>query len=213
MTESHLSHELAYRKNLSSRATKSILIAGCGALGSWLSELLACQGYKTLSVLDFDKVDESNIGTQFYFKSDLGRPKSAQLSANIYRKFGTKVTSVNKMITLGTSKILKKYSLVVDTFDNWDSRKILFETCSNFNIDCLHVGVAPMGYAQACWNETYKIGDGQSSIENKPCEYAMASNLVRFAVALAAEIVNDFVDKGHKRNREFWLNNLAITSL
>lgn len=210
---SHLNHELAYRKNLSNRATKSILVAGCGSVGSWISELLASQGYHSLSVLDFDKVDESNLGTQFYFKSDLGRPKCSQLSSNIYRKFGVKVEHINKKITQSTSKIVKKYSLVIDTFDNWESRNLLSESCKKFNVDCLHVGVSPIGYAQACWNESYKTGNGDSSVDNKPCEYAMASNLVRFAVALAAEVLNDFVDNNNKKSMEFWLKSLTIDSM
>lgn len=209
---SYLTHESLFRgeDRLLARGDKKILVLGCGALGSWLGDLLARQGYNSLTVLDFDRVEEANFGTQCFGKGDLGRPKSAQCAANIFRRIGVKVIPINKKITQGTVKTLKGYDLVIDLFDNWESRGIVQDFCAKQRIACVHAGLAAMGFLQISWNETFEIGPTVAVDESgAPCEYPMASNLVYMCVAIVAEVINRFVDEGKKVDMEMWLKSFS----
>ena len=53
-----------------------VLVVGAGGLGSPLGLYLAAAGIGTLGLVDFDRVDESNLQRQIlYGHSDVGRPK------------------------------------------------------------------------------------------------------------------------------------------
>ena len=52
----------------------TIMIGGCGGIGSWTSFFLANIGYKII-VYDFDTVEEHNLAGQLFTKSDIGEYK------------------------------------------------------------------------------------------------------------------------------------------
>ena len=53
-----------------------VLVIGAGGLGSPVAMYLAAAGVGTLGILDFDKVDESNLQRQIiHSTADVGRPK------------------------------------------------------------------------------------------------------------------------------------------
>src|SRR6266481_7241811 len=55
----------------------SILLIGCGGLGSPLSMYLAAAGIGRLGLVDFDVVDFTNLQRQVAFgTSDVGKPKT-----------------------------------------------------------------------------------------------------------------------------------------
>ena len=54
----------------------TVMVVGCGAVGSFAIEALARSGVGHLVVVDFDTVEESNINRQlFALTSTVGRPK------------------------------------------------------------------------------------------------------------------------------------------
>ena len=60
-----------------------VTIIGCGATGSWLALMLAKAGVEKLTLVDFDAVEEHNIGTSIYGYTDLGRPKVEALKDHL----------------------------------------------------------------------------------------------------------------------------------
>jgi len=209
----HLEHENLYRGEgiLKNRDKISILLCGGGALGSWLSDLLSRQGYHSLTIIDFDKVEKSNFGTQNFGKQDIGRLKSDQIRLNIHRRIGIKINSLPKKVTSdNVQRIIKGYNLIVDLFDNGESRECLRSACKKSKIACLHSGLAAMGYFEIKWNEKYKSPPFIENDDNIPCEYPMASNLVMMCVSSTAEVINRFVDFDEKINIEFWLKNFGM---
>ena len=52
-----------------------IAIVGVGAVGRQVALQLAAMGARALQLIDFDIVEESNLASQGYLESDLGRPK------------------------------------------------------------------------------------------------------------------------------------------
>ena len=63
----------------------SIGIAGLGGLGSNAAISLARAGIGRLVLVDFDKVEESNLTRQYYFYNQIGKTKIEALKENIER--------------------------------------------------------------------------------------------------------------------------------
>ena len=60
-----------------------VLCVGAGGLNSWVLVGLARSGVGTITVLDSDRVDRSNLSRQFYESDDLGLPKGPRLARRI----------------------------------------------------------------------------------------------------------------------------------
>ncbi len=208
-----LAHETAYRGNanvIENRASKQIKILGAGALGSFVTELLARQGYTGLTVVDFDRVERDNFGTQNFGATDVGKTKASQLVHNITRKLGVHLASVNKKVTsVNINGIVGGADLVVDLFDNVESRRLVRDTCKG-RIPCLHAGLSSIGYFEVLWNEGYLIPEKDNNPENAPCDYPLAANLVFLCVGALAEVMNRYFDEGKKYSAEFWLNSMKM---
>ena len=58
-------------------------IAGCGGIGSNVAYHLVRAGVKNFKFGDFDKIEESNLNRQFFFKEQVGLYKSETLTKNL----------------------------------------------------------------------------------------------------------------------------------
>lgn len=54
---------------------KSVCLIGCGGIGANTAIQLSKLGVTDLTIFDFDKVSESNVGSQIFYNSDIGRYK------------------------------------------------------------------------------------------------------------------------------------------
>lgn len=109
-----------------------VLIVGTGGLGSPISIYLAAAGVGTLGLVDFDKVDLSNLQRQILFTSDqVGMPKIEMAAKRIkalnpdvvIEKYPEKLTSKNAM------EILARYDVVIDGTDNFPTRYLTNDAC------------------------------------------------------------------------------------
>ncbi len=66
-------------------ASSHVAIVGCGGLGSNAAEMLVRAGVGTLTLIDFDEVDTSNLNRQRYFADQVGQMKTAALSNSLLR--------------------------------------------------------------------------------------------------------------------------------
>lgn len=194
---SFLNHEAAYRSEslMQAIAAYPITICGAGAIGANLAETLARQGFKSLTVIDQDRVSEENLGTQPYGKLDVGAQKPQALYNRLYRDLGVAINRTAKTLTsANASSLLKSASLVVDAFDNSESRLAVQQACIVLNKPCLHTGMGS-GYAEVIWNEAYRV---PSSKGEDLCDYPLARNLVMLTATIASEVIVQFVES---RNR------------
>src|ERR1041385_83167 len=86
-------HESLYRSNvlMERLGMLSVTICGAGALGANLCECLVRQGFGRLRVIDRDRVEERNLSTQPYYRSDIGALKAKMLANALYRALGVAV--------------------------------------------------------------------------------------------------------------------------
>src|SRR5947209_2622287 len=86
-------HERLYRSpEMMARLSEfAVTVCGAGALGANIMESLARSGFGRLAVIDRDRVEERNLSTQPYHRSDVGAAKAKMLANSLYRAVGAAV--------------------------------------------------------------------------------------------------------------------------
>lgn len=205
-------HEQLYRTDFVMAKLKEfpVTICGAGALGANLAENLARAGFGKLKVIDRDRIEERNLSTQPYYRSDVGAFKAKILANNLYRAIGAKVEAETKELTAANaSQLLKESGLIVDVFDNSTSRQAVKEYGDRAGIPCLHAGLSA-DYAEVIWNDVYQV---PSDVNDDVCDYPLARNLVMLTVAVACEAIVSFVATGEQRHFTITLKDLSVQSL
>lgn len=105
------------------KLTQKIIIIGAGSIGGWTALGLLKLGCKDVTVVDFDTVEEQNIGPQLYSPADIGKKKVDALSTNLLRITG-------EVIKKNDSKINSKsdfshYDIVIAGVDTIRARKAI----------------------------------------------------------------------------------------
>ena len=209
MTEIYL-HERLYRgaEAMARLGAVKIALCGAGALGSLLADNLVRQGVRQLTVIDDDRVEAHNAGTQLYGQSDVGAFKAEVLRAHCFRAAGVEIQPVVKRLDERTAaKFLRGADLVVDTFDNSASRRLVTEHCRTAGVAGLHLGLNA-DYGEVHWNEHYRV-PADAELGNA-CEYPLARNLTLLVVATGSEAVLRYVLEGRKENFSVTLKDLRI---
>ncbi|MDQ6888032.1 MAG: molybdopterin-synthase adenylyltransferase MoeB [Gemmatimonadota bacterium] len=110
----------------------SVLLVGAGGLGSPLALYLAGAGVGRLGIVDFDRVDVSNLQRQvLHGTSDVGRRKTesardriADLNPHVeVETHALRLTSANAL------PLIAAYDIVVDGTDNFPTRYLTNDAC------------------------------------------------------------------------------------
>lgn len=208
-------HEQEYRtEELFKKMSKiSMHFAGCGAIGSNLIDNMARQGFKNLTAIDMDRVEDHNKGTQIWDRLDVGGLKTEKMRTKVYNSTGAILDRFSKELTESNiAKVLKpsNVDIVIDSFDNTDGRRLLYKYCKENQIECLHVGLFK-DYAEVIWNESYTVPGEAQGLD--VCEYPLARNVILLSVAVASETVIKFVNDGTKKSYLITLKDLKINEL
>jgi molybdopterin/thiamine biosynthesis adenylyltransferase len=172
-----------------------------------LADNLARQGFQQWKVIDRDRVEEHNIGTQLYGEAEVGVWKVEALRGRLFRAVGVEIEAVAKEFTeRNASSLLKGSGLVIDTFDNSAARQLVQNRCRAEGLPCLHVGLYA-DYAEVIWDESYRV---PRDVAGDVCEYPLARNLVLLAVAIASETLIRFVLDGVKCDWTATLRDFAV---
>ena len=110
----------------------SVLLVGAGGLGSPAATYLAAAGVGRLGLVDFDKVEASNLQRQIlYGTSDVGRSKLEAASERLndinphveVERHEVRLTSDNAL------DIIDEYDVVADGTDNFPTRYLVNDAC------------------------------------------------------------------------------------
>ena len=110
----------------------TVLVVGCGGLGSPVAVYLASSGVGKIHVVDFDTVDISNLHRQvFYSLEDVGKFKAAVLSEFIKKRAAfTEVSFTTKPITKeNVFDLISEFDIVVDGTDSLPTKYLLNDAC------------------------------------------------------------------------------------
>ena len=109
-----------------------VLLIGAGGLGCPLAQYLAAAGVGTLGLIDFDRVDLSNLQRQvLYATSDVGRLK-VEVAAERIRAQNPDVrvnTHAVKLTSENALALLADWDVVVDGSDNFPTRYLVNDAC------------------------------------------------------------------------------------
>lgn len=119
-------------KNVENLQKSRVLVAGCGAVGSYAVEALARSGIGSLKLVDFDTVEVSNINRQlFALHSTVGQPKIDVAKARI-ADISPDILVETKRVFLSDENaddLIKDVDFVVDAIDSRDSKVALYRAC------------------------------------------------------------------------------------
>lgn len=205
-------HESLYRgaDALETLGAARIVICGAGALGSQLADNLARHGAANLRVIDRDRVEEHNIGTQIFDRAEIGAPKAETVAARVFRATGAEIESFNKTLDeKSIAKLLRGADIVVDCLDNSAGRALLTDYCRAQKLDCLHLGVNT-DYGEAKWNENYLVPGDVAAFG--ACDYPLARNLLLLVVAIGSESLLRCLWTNEKRDWSVTLGDLKINA-
>lgn len=127
---------LLFGKKAISRLQKStVMVVGCGAVGSFAIEALARSGIRHIVLIDFDKVEESNINRQLFaldstvgmIKVDVAKQRIHDINPNI-------VVDAFNMFFDENSKLEIKPDYVIDAIDTVPSKIALYKWCVKNNV-------------------------------------------------------------------------------
>jgi molybdopterin/thiamine biosynthesis adenylyltransferase len=202
-------HETIYRGPgcIEKLGAVSLTLCGAGALGSLLADNLARQGFRRWKVIDRDRIEEHNIGTQLYGDAEVGAWKVEALRNRLFRSVGVEIEAVAKELTERNSRsLLKDSGIVLETFDNSAARRLVQDQCRSAGFPCLHAGLFA-DYAEVIWDEHYRV---PRDVAGDVCDYPLARNLVLLAVAVASEALMRFVLDSVKEDWSVTLGDFAI---
>ena len=109
-----------------------VLLVGAGGLGCPAGLYLAAAGVGTIGVVDFDRVERSNLQRQIaHSAATVGQPKTDSLIASMrainplvsYYSHGVRLDESN------VSELIAEYDLVLDGSDNFATRFLLADAC------------------------------------------------------------------------------------
>jgi len=113
-------------------AQSHAVIFGLGGLGSPAALYLAAAGIGTLTLVDFDQVDDSNLQRQIVHReANVGQNKVASAQANLQAlNRHIHINTISERLTAQeTLKLIQTAQVVLDCTDNFESRFLLNQSC------------------------------------------------------------------------------------
>ena len=136
-------HGLDLQKRFSSA---TVAVCGLGGLGSNIAIALARAGIGKLFLIDFDRVDITNLHRQQYKANQIGLHKADALAENLVEIAPyTEITAVTAKITEENfADLLKGADVVCEAFDNAEAKAMLVNGVLEQLPDCYLVAASGM---------------------------------------------------------------------
>ena len=136
-------HGLELHKRFS---TAIVAVCGLGGLGSNIAIALARAGIGKLLLIDFDRVDITNLHRQQYKANQIGRYKAEALAENLSEIAPyTEIQTVTAKITEENfAVLLKDADIVCEAFDNAESKAMIVNGVLEQLSDCYLVTASGM---------------------------------------------------------------------
>ena len=124
-----------------------VLIIGMGGLGTPAAQYLAGAGVGQLTLVDFDKIELSNLPRQIlYSEANIGEQKVQAAASRIHEinsEINVKVIA-RKLTDDELAKAIAASNLVLDCCDNLSTRYAINQACRNHKIP--HIAGAAIGF-------------------------------------------------------------------
>lgn len=115
-----------------------VLIIGVGGVGSYTFESLVRSGIENVTIVDFDKIDLTNLNRQIMtnlenigeYKTDILENRAKLINKNI------NIKKINEFINIDNINLLfdDEYDYIIDCCDSVDTKKAIIKNCINKKI-------------------------------------------------------------------------------
>lgn len=108
-------------------------IAGTGGLGSNCAQFLVRSGFRKFRLVDFDRVEYSNLNRQFFFNRQVGQPKVEALKQNlleINKDIEVEVLPA-KIEAYNVAELFADCDAVIEALDRPEYKKLVVEAYLN----------------------------------------------------------------------------------
>jgi len=120
-----------------------ILVLGIGGVGGYAIETLVRSGIENITLVDFDKIDKTNINRQIIaLNSNIGMNKTEEWKKRIISiNPNVKVNIINKKISPDNINLLfsNNYDFIIDACDTAIVKKLLIKECKGKNTNLITV--------------------------------------------------------------------------
>lgn len=123
------------KKGVDNLRQSTVMVVGCGAVGSFAIEALSRSGIGHIILIDFDTVEESNINRQlFALDSTIGKNKVDIAQSRIHDINPDILVDAYNMFFDENTNIDVKPDFVIDAIDTVQSKIALYKWCTDKNI-------------------------------------------------------------------------------
>ena len=174
---------------------KRITVVGVGALGSHVIMLLRNVG-ADLRVIDFDRVENKNVLSQFHGKTQVGKGKTQSLAQTMNFLFGVKLETIpHKLTSENDVQLLGKSDLILDCLDNGTARKVVQDYARKTKTPCLHGALAADGgFGRVIWDDRFQIDEASGGAAT--CEDGAHLPFISITASYLAKAAQDFLVHG-----------------
>lgn len=145
--------------------TKNILLIGVGGVGSFCFETLIRSGIKHITIIDFDKYEESNINRQLHaslktigeYKVDVLKSHAKEVDENI------EIVAINEKIDDNYKINYKIYDYVIDAVDDIQAKVNIIKNACESKVNF----ISSMGIGNKLNSDKLKISKF-SKVEGDP---------------------------------------------
>ena len=133
-----------------------VLIVGVGGVGSYAAEAIARAGFRNITLMDGDVVQESNLNRQLVALSSTVGKNKAEVMAERIRDIDpdAKVTALASFYRPDDELDLRAYDWIVDAIDDVDAKTALIEKAVNEGVNI----ISSMG-AAGKFGTDFKVAD------------------------------------------------------
>lgn len=146
-----------------------VVVVGCGGLGSPIAVYLAMSGIGNIHLVDFDKVDVSNLHRQvFYELKDIGKNKAAILADFITARnpFINVTFSKNAVTKTNVLQLIANADIIVDGTDSLPTKYLLNDACVMQNKPLVYGSLYKFDGYVATFNRLQKDGSYSANLRD-----------------------------------------------
>ncbi|MDY5900212.1 MAG: HesA/MoeB/ThiF family protein [Candidatus Limisoma sp.] len=121
----------------------SVLVVGAGGLGCPVAIYLAAAGVGRIGIIDFDKVDTSNLQRQIaYTEAEVGEPKVEMLSRRLRAmNSALQVDAIARRFDADTAELVDNYDVIIDASDNLATKYFCNDVCVEHRRPLVHASI------------------------------------------------------------------------
>jgi hypothetical protein len=162
--------------------------------------------------VDFDRVESKNVHAQAYTRQSVGRYKADALRLQLLNYHGTQSEAFPvRLDGSNVDTLVDGADLLIDCFDNAESREVLSATARQRQIPLVHAAISADGtFGLVRWDERFRA-DAEDEPDQATCEAGEHLPFIALVSSGLAATIRDFVATGARYDLAVTLRDMTVT--